>query len=343
METIKNYLETMFANLPNTEEVLKAKDELGQMMEDKYNELRADGKSENEAVGTVISEFGNLNDLAEDLGLEKVMKEKEKKENLPEKRILNVDEVKRFITDKGTEGFMIALGVFFCIISLIPIIVLSTVFDNTVMEDTMSLVGVIGMIFLIMAGVLLFVFAGTRAGKWDYLKTQRVAIDYATAKYLGEERDRSALVYSALMTIGIALCALCWVPVAIFDGINERMMKISGPYPFEIENLVGTSLFALLAIGVFLIILAAKQRSRYDFLLGINEEGTVSGDYRKGDGKVEYENKTLAAFMSVYWPIITCVYLIISFLTFDWHITWIIWPVAAIAKSVIDACLGKRR
>ena len=69
MDTIKSYLETMFANLPATTEVLKAKDELWGMMEDKYNELISEGKSENEAVGTVISEFGNLDELAETLGL----------------------------------------------------------------------------------------------------------------------------------------------------------------------------------------------------------------------------------------------------------------------------------
>lgn len=36
METIKSYLETMFANMPNTPEVLRAKQELWGMMEDKY-------------------------------------------------------------------------------------------------------------------------------------------------------------------------------------------------------------------------------------------------------------------------------------------------------------------
>ena len=50
METIRNYLETMFARLPNTFEVQKAKNELWQMMEDKYTELIKDGKTENEAV-----------------------------------------------------------------------------------------------------------------------------------------------------------------------------------------------------------------------------------------------------------------------------------------------------
>lgn len=57
METIKNYLENMFSHLPNTPEVQKAKYELYQMMEDKYNELISEGKSDNEAIGIVISEF----------------------------------------------------------------------------------------------------------------------------------------------------------------------------------------------------------------------------------------------------------------------------------------------
>ena len=69
METIKSYLETMFANMPDTPEVIRAKSELCGMMEDKYNELISEGKSENEAVGTVISEFGNLDELSETLGL----------------------------------------------------------------------------------------------------------------------------------------------------------------------------------------------------------------------------------------------------------------------------------
>lgn len=39
------------------------------MMEDKYNELISEGKSDNEAIGIVISEFGNLDELADSLGI----------------------------------------------------------------------------------------------------------------------------------------------------------------------------------------------------------------------------------------------------------------------------------
>ena len=73
METIRNYLMTMFAALPNTPQVRRAMDELWEMMEDKYTELIEEGKTENEAIGTVISEFGNLDELAETLGIRDYM------------------------------------------------------------------------------------------------------------------------------------------------------------------------------------------------------------------------------------------------------------------------------
>ncbi len=67
METIRDYLNNMFSKYPSTPEILRAKNELGQMMEDKYNELIAEGKNKNEAIGTVISEFGDVNELIADI------------------------------------------------------------------------------------------------------------------------------------------------------------------------------------------------------------------------------------------------------------------------------------
>ncbi len=73
--------------------------------------------------------------------------------------------------------------------------------------------------------------------------------------------------------------------------------------------------------------------------------GTVSGSYTKqrADREAYYDDPKLAAFMSVYWQTVTCVYLIWSFLTFNWFSSWIIWPIAAIIHKVIESNLGSRR
>lgn len=69
METIRIYLENMFSRLPRTPEIIKLENDMLRTMEDKYEELKMEGKSENEAIGIVISEFGNIDELIDELGL----------------------------------------------------------------------------------------------------------------------------------------------------------------------------------------------------------------------------------------------------------------------------------
>lgn len=55
MDAITTYIDHMFRGLPWNAEVLRARGELEQMSLDRFHELRAEGVSENEAVGRVIA------------------------------------------------------------------------------------------------------------------------------------------------------------------------------------------------------------------------------------------------------------------------------------------------
>ncbi|MCR5797079.1 MAG: DUF4097 domain-containing protein [Eubacterium sp.] len=72
METIRDYLDNLFLNIKETPQSIKVKEELYQMMEDKYEELIADGKSQSEAIGIVISEFGNFDEIVSEFDLIKI-------------------------------------------------------------------------------------------------------------------------------------------------------------------------------------------------------------------------------------------------------------------------------
>lgn len=69
MEDISKYLDNLFAQLPSTPEARHAREELGQMMEDRYAELRAKGMGEKDAASAAIAEFGSLEEVRESLGL----------------------------------------------------------------------------------------------------------------------------------------------------------------------------------------------------------------------------------------------------------------------------------
>ena len=110
MDTIKTYLDNMFLNLPKTDEINSLKNDLLNNMEDKYNELKAQGKTENEAIGIVISEFGNIDELINEMGI----KIDEPDEN---SRILSMEEVRDYLNVKKVTGKNIAIGVLLCILS----------------------------------------------------------------------------------------------------------------------------------------------------------------------------------------------------------------------------------
>ena len=60
MDTIDTFLDAMFAPYPSTPRLLEAKGELRAMMEDAYADAVGRGRTHNEAVGQVITDFDNL-------------------------------------------------------------------------------------------------------------------------------------------------------------------------------------------------------------------------------------------------------------------------------------------
>ncbi|MBR5090127.1 MAG: hypothetical protein IK093_11935 [Ruminiclostridium sp.] len=69
MEIIMSYIDSMFAGVPTTEETKRLREDITANMCDKYDELIKDGKSINEAIGTVISEFGNIDEVLTEMGV----------------------------------------------------------------------------------------------------------------------------------------------------------------------------------------------------------------------------------------------------------------------------------
>lgn len=317
METIRNYLETMFANMPNTPEVKRAKDELLQMMEDKYNELIAEGVNENAAVGTVISEFGNLDELAESLGLEKEVNEVNNRQENVNRRFVSMDEVKTYLSHKTRSAIFVSVGVMLCIISVIFPIIGGL---SPVMSEGLS----VGLMFLSIAiAVGLFIFNGVISGEWSYLRREPCQIDMATAEYVKDRLRNFRPISAIMLSVGVLLCAFCWVPVAAIQ--NEYMT---------------VSLFLMVGFGVLLIIYSSMTSKGMERILGLNDSTTISGTYSDG-ANVEYTSKTAEVIMSVYWPTITCIYLCVSFLTFAWYITWIIWPIAAVLHKIFSVAWAK--
>lgn len=320
METIKNYLESMFMNMPNTPEVRRAKDELLQMMEDKYTELINEGRTENEAVGVVISEFGNLNELAEDLGINQELHSvtEEAANNVP-RRMITFDEAKEYVADKTRKGFLIALGVFLCICCVTGPI-LAEAFD------IFETIGVAVMFVMIAVGVSLFICADSKMKKWEFIKHMPCSIDFATSKQLSSEFESFYGTRTVLQAVGTILCILSFLPAAFAD----ELAGTNGAW----ENIGAAFLFFFVGIGVFLMVYVNSKANGYKTILSVNDATTMGGVYAAPKAKDSYQ-PWAATILSVFYATVTCIYISWSFLTFDWHITWVIWPIAVVVEALI--------
>ncbi|MBQ9513263.1 MAG: hypothetical protein IJR58_08725 [Lachnospiraceae bacterium] len=340
METIKNYLENMFLHLPVTPEVLRAKAELAQMMEDKYNELKAEGKSENEAVGIVISEFGNLNELAEALGIEETVRAQESTMGVQAEDGVHVttDMARDYLAAKASSANRIASGVFLCIASLIGA-TLGAAFEETQSFAQAMSFGVAAMFLMIGCGVGLFVYSATRDSIWKEIERGPVHMDFNTVEYIKQGARAFHPTYTLYLTLGVVLCVVSFVPAAVISILLEGTDNVS-PQGADPEILAGALLFFLVGLGVMFIVMGSVRKDSYGRLLRSGGK-TIALLADEDDEDLRSLTPTGRRVISVYWPTVTCIYLIWSFLTFDWHITWIIWPIAAVFSRVLKAIFLK--
>ena len=321
MNAIKNYLENMFLNLPKTPEVIRAKEELLSMMEDRYHELIADGKAENEAVGVVISEFGNLEELANELGIGHVLSMQT--EESQSRRMISMETIRNYLKEESRSAFLTAAGIFLIVASSVPQILLAA-------RPKDNAAGVILLLVLIAVGIVMVIYGNLRMGDYSFIRKELFAIDFGTEEYVRSQYAGYRNLNILEIVIGVALCILCSVPSVLLALSGGRIPLQVGP----------AITLLMVAIAVFLFVLAGRQKAMYQSVLRINRRKSkedVHEMFPDPDAEdVYYENKYLRFFMSVYWPTVTVIYLVWSFATFHWGITWIVWPIAGIAHGMIQ-------
>lgn len=316
MDTIKNYLETMFMQLPNTREVLKAKAELGQMMEDKFNELVAEGKPENEAIATVLAEFGNLSEVAESLGIKEFIETP-----AVEKRIIKLDEARAYVQDGQASAFRTAIGVMLCILCPVGEIIIG---ENMGFKGF----GIMGLFMILACAIGLFIYNSVQGEKWSFMEKTPCAVEFATIDDINKARENFRPLKSVFLCVGIVLCVMA---IGFAASIDEARLFRS------VKDAEGIFFLTFVALGVCLIVYGSSRDSAFTRILTLNDSKTVGGNYVDSQKSAKRLTKTGQVVMEVFWPTVTCIYLIWSFVTMRWYITWIIWPLAPIVRKLLEA------
>lgn len=317
MEAIKSYLENMFLHLPKTAEVMRAKEELAQMMEDKYSQLRSEGRTDNEAVGQVISEFGNLEELAETLGIPQEVRDLE----ADTKDIALSDaEVERYLQVSKETGKRIALGVGLILLGVANLIFLNALAERGyVAEKIAQAAGVGGLLLMIALAVYIFIMAGVKSGKYENLETTIVKIDPYLHDRIVQMKEDYRPDFARRIAGGVGLILLSVVAL-----VTVAILEVGGE--FAVMLLVCVLLLAIgSAVGLF--ISAGSEMEAYDKLLN---EGDYTKQHKAGNSFAE-------KISGPYWMLVVTIYLTWSFIRAAWGISWIVFPIAGVLFGLIAA------
>ena len=313
METIYTFLDNLFKGLPQSRALKKAKDELYQMMIEKYLDYKEEGKTENQAVGLVISEFGHIDDILEKMGIEL---DPNKKSSF----VISENEAKAFIQSKSKHSTHISLGVFICIIAVGLLILLEVILTTAFPNLTSFQINIIAMLMFIMmifSAVGLFMHAGSHLSKKSKIFLNPFELSHEAEHYIDHKFHEYLKTYHHGLLFGI-------------------LMIMSSIIPFVLSLLIGPIAvymvflgFVMIGMGVFILIKVGMIHGGYSQLLKI-------GDYQPTK-KVHDRFTNMVAF--ILFPLTAIVYFSWSFLSDAWTISWILWPIIGICFGIFASIM----
>lgn len=207
-EKLRNYVDSLFENAPNTVRAVELKEEMLQNLTEKYNDLLAEGKSEEAAYNIAVASIGDVKGLIDRLG------------------------------EPGAVGSE-------------------------------------------------------------------------------KSRKRSALFVS----IAVGLYILSVVPVILIQDVMGVVI-----------------MFACIAVATGLLIYNGITKEKY-----IKADDTVVEEFKEWKQSNRKNKQAVDAITGSVWLLTVCLYMILSFMTGAWHITWVIFLIAAAISSMIHGIFMLRK
>ena len=221
-----------------------------------------------------------------------------------------------------------AFGVMLCILSPICLFLLGELSEQpalfgVVLHFSDSLAAGIGLSVLLVfvaVAVGIFITTGMQLSAYEYMEKEVIEVPEDVLFEVASRQADYEGTFRGSITVGVILCVLGAIPLfltgALFDGDFAWILGLCITLVF-------------VAVGVFFCVSAGIIHGSYEKLL-------QTGDYTPEKKRV---NKKMGAIAGLFWCGIVSVYLLISFMTFRWERTWIIFPVAGVLFGGISALI----
>lgn len=251
-------------------------------------------------------------------------------EESPIKRVSLAD-AHAYLASRAHAAKKIAFATMLCVLSPIPLIALTAFSEYKALmsEDTAVAIGVGVLLAVVTAAVAIFVNCGFINAPFEFLDEVYFETEYGVAGMVNEKKSAYRKKHSLLNTIGVCLCVASPIPLIVVALTLSEFYAV----------LMVCLLLAIVASAVFLFVLSGVKWASMQRLL---RDPEYAPNCVCLDEKTAKNKKICDSVEGAVWACAAAVYFIWSFTTDAWHVTWVVWVIAAAIDGIIHAILGQK-
>lgn len=239
-------------------------------------------------------------------------------------RRVSLEEAVAYLNWRAVAAKRIALAVFMCIFSVIPMLLLGGIATELptlgLSEDVAGAVGLILLLLIVAGAVAIFIHCGFLNAPYEFLEKEPFETEYGVSGMVKERQKAYKSTYARCNIAGACICVVS--PVLLFIG------AFSGSELLTVIML--NAMILTVGLAVVLFVLSGVRWASMQRLLKEGDFSTL--------GKIKTkQQKKKELIGEIYWIVVFAIYLGWSFLSGQWGISWVVWPIAAVLFGAVNA------
>ena len=223
-----------------------------------------------------------------------------------------------YLEERKRASWQIALATFLCILSPITLIILggaSEIPSSGISEVLMGIVGLSALFALVLCAVPIFIYCGFKNEPYAFLDTDEgFELEYGVRGIVNERKKQFRSTYVRWNIIATCLCIFSPIPLIVSAFSENEFLTV----------IMLALMMIIVAFGVSIFIVVGVRNGSMQKLL-------KEGEYTEKEKK-RRELRESVGF--AYWGVVTAIYLGWSFISNDWHISWLTFAIGGILFPV---------
>ncbi len=238
---------------------------------------------------------------------------------------ISIEEANTYIEQRKRASWQIAIATFLCILAPITLFLLSAVSETQnsfISEAVASVIGLVVLFAFVLCAVPIYIFCGFKNEKFEFLdKSVPFELEYGVKGIVTERQKQFRDTYVRWNIIATCVCIFSPIPLLVSAFAENEMLSVI--------MLAVTMIIAGIGVSAFIVV-GVRNASMQKLLM--------EGDYAPKEKKRRGLSEVVG---SAWWGVTVAIYLLWSFLSHKWHITWVVFLISGALFPIVEAMCAR--